>query len=63
MPEHLESERAVLLAVCQECGLVFDVEDSLMGDEGQCQNCWEAEASRGWWLEVLSLNVHQEKDE
>jgi hypothetical protein len=40
---------------CTDCNQPFNPEDSLMGDEGQCQNCWEAESSRGWWLELLSL--------
>jgi hypothetical protein len=46
---------------CKDCKQTFDPDDSLMGDEGQCQNCWEAEASRGWWLEVVALNRNIEQ--
>jgi hypothetical protein len=48
---------------CVNCGEVFNPESSLMGDEGQCQNCFEAEASRGWWLEIIALNKLEVKHE
>lgn len=37
---------------CTDCGKDFDPSDSLMGDLGQCQECWEAQCSEAWWLAV-----------
>jgi predicted nucleic acid-binding Zn-ribbon protein len=34
---------------CTDCGQSFDPRDSMMGDEGQCQGCWEKECDRSWW--------------
>lgn len=41
---------------CLDCGKQFDPLDSMMGDEGQCQLCWEAECSRSWWAMMKLLD-------
>jgi hypothetical protein len=38
-----------MMRACVDCGKQFDPADSMMGDQGQCQNCWEAHCDRTWW--------------
>lgn len=40
---------------CTRCGINFDPRDSIMGDEGLCQDCWEAQCSDSWWAMVASF--------
>lgn len=40
---------------CVDCGLKFDPAESLMGTEGQCQDCWEEDCNRAWWEYVGGL--------
>ena len=35
--------------ICTDCGKPFNPRESLMGEEGQCQLCWEAQCDRSWW--------------
>ncbi len=37
------------MKTCVDCKQEFDPRESLMGDEGQCQLCWEAQCDRSWW--------------
>lgn len=49
---------------CTRCGINFDPRDSIMGDEGLCQDCWEAQCSDSWWAMVESFpgSYEQEPD-
>jgi len=47
---------------CKDCGEAFDPRESMMGDEGQCQDCWEAECSESWWRMVSTLPGCYEQD-
>jgi hypothetical protein len=42
---------------CKDCGKEFDLRDSLMGEEGQCQECWEAQCDRAWWAYMKQLDA------
>ena len=44
------------MKICFDCGEEFDPRDSLMGEEGQCQDCWEAECDRSWWAMMKRLD-------
>lgn len=35
--------------ICVDCQQPFDPSASLMGEEGQCQMCWENQCDRSWW--------------
>jgi hypothetical protein len=37
------------MKTCTDCGQTFDPRESLMGEDGQCQLCWEAECDRSLW--------------
>jgi hypothetical protein len=43
---------------CVDCRVEFDPADSLMGSEGQCQDCWESECDRSWWRYMKVLDEH-----
>jgi len=43
------------MKTCVDCGREFDPRESLMGDEGQCQMCWEAERDRAFWAMMIAL--------
>ena len=42
---------------CVDCGASFDPRESLMGEEGQCQLCWEGECDRSWWEMMRRLDL------
>ena len=44
------------MKTCIDCGEEFDPRDSLMGEEGQSQDCWEAECDRSWWAMMKRLD-------
>jgi hypothetical protein len=44
------------MKICVDCGQEFDPCESLMGDEGQCQLCWEAVCDRSWWEYMRRLD-------
>jgi hypothetical protein len=43
------------MKTCIGCGEEFDPLESLMGEEGQCQECWEDECDQSWWVAILAL--------
>jgi len=45
------------ISVCTNCGREFDPRESLMGEECQCQLCWEAECDRSWWEYMGQLDA------
>lgn len=49
--------------ICKTCGKEFDPADSLMGDLGQCQECWEEHCDKTWWEMHDSLALATEKME
>lgn len=42
---------------CVDCRREFDPRHSLLGDEGQCQECWERYCDESWWSEMQSLEA------
>ena len=42
--------------ICNDCKRDFDPAESLMGEEGQCQDCWEHECDRSWWAFMKRLD-------
>lgn len=50
-------------AICLHCAKTFSPDSSLMGDEGQCQDCWESEVSKSWWEMVYKLNNILQREE
>ncbi len=41
---------------CVDCREQFDPANSLMGSEGQCQDCWEEQCNASWWRLMKRLD-------
>lgn len=41
---------------CVRCTKEFEIEESLIGDQGVCQLCWEKEVSDSWhdYMDLLA---------
>jgi len=48
---------------CARCEHIFAPADSVGGNFDLCQDCWESECSRSWWVFVAALSFDQKASE
>lgn len=48
---------------CARCEHVFAPADSVGGNFDLCQDCWESECSRSWWVLVAALSFDEKASE